>query len=161
METVVVNLMGGPGVGKSTICARIFTELKSIGMDCEMALEYAKDVVYEENYQKLDNQIYIFAKQHQRVFKLIDKVKVIITDSPLLNSIVYDKSYNPALRNLVVHEFKKLNNLNFYLERDVIYNPNGRMQTLDEAIKVDNGYLDLLNSLGVDYIRITFGEAGI
>ena len=44
-HTIVVNLIGGPGSGKSTTAAGLFYNLKKLGINCEMALEYAKDKV--------------------------------------------------------------------------------------------------------------------
>lgn len=41
----VINLFAGPGSGKSTTCAGVFNKLKLAGINCEMALEYAKDKV--------------------------------------------------------------------------------------------------------------------
>ena len=35
-ETIVVNLMGGPGCGKSTAAAGIFYELKKLGYEYEI-----------------------------------------------------------------------------------------------------------------------------
>jgi adenylate kinase family enzyme len=67
MKTLVVNLFAGPGSGKSTFCASVFAKLKILGIDSEMSLEYAKDIVWEESYQKLDHQIYIFGKQLHRL----------------------------------------------------------------------------------------------
>lgn len=161
MKTIFVNLFGGPGTGKSTTCASVFHQLKIRGIETEMALEYAKDVVWEESYKKLDNQIYIFGKQHYRVWRLDGKVQVVITDSPLLNSIIYDKTNNPLLKDLVIYEFKKLNTLNFYIDREVDYNPNGRMQTLDQALEVDRNYLELLSSNNIGYTSIPKGEVGV
>ena len=161
MRTIFVNLFGGPGTGKSTICASVFHALKIRGIETEMALEYAKDVVWEESYKKLDNQIYIFGKQHYRVWRLDGKVQVVITDSPLLNSIVYDKTENPILKDLVIYEFKKMNTLNFYIDRDVDYNPNGRMQTLEQALQVDKSYLELLIDNQIDFTHIPKGEPGV
>ena len=43
-NTLVVNLFGGPGTGKSTTMAHVFAELKWRGYDCEMSNEYAKEV---------------------------------------------------------------------------------------------------------------------
>lgn len=161
MKTIFVNLFGGPGTGKSTICASVFHKLKIKGIETEMALEYAKDVVWEESYKKLDNQIYIFGKQHYRVWRLNGKVQVVITDSPLLNSIIYDKTNNQLLKDLVIYEFKKMNTLNFYIDREVDYNPNGRMQTLEQALQVDQNYLQLLDTNQIGYTSIPKGEPGV
>lgn len=156
-KTLFINLFGGPGCGKSTLCASIFTELKIKGVDCEMALEYAKDVVWEESFSKLKNQIYIFGKQHLRINRLLGKVDVVITDSPLINSIVYDATENSYLKSLVLYEFSKLNTINYYLTRATEYNPNGRMQTADDAIKVDNFYKKLLDDNNIPYSEISIG----
>jgi len=157
-ETIVINFFGGPGVGKSTLCAAVFVKLKVSGIDCEMATEYAKDITWEESYKKLENQIYVFGKQHSRVNRLLGKVDVVITDSPLLNSIVYDNSKNEPLRELVLYEFQKLNTLNFYVSRRIKYEENGRNQSIDEAIKIDNIYKKLLDDNNIQYIEIEPGQ---
>ena len=54
---IVVNLFAGPGSGKSTTCAGVFSKLKLIGINCEMALEYAKDKVWENSLDVLNDQI--------------------------------------------------------------------------------------------------------
>ncbi len=156
-KTLFINLFGGPGTGKSTLCASVFTQLKIKGVDCEMALEYAKDVVWEESFTKLKNQIYIFGKQHSRIHRLQGKVDVVITDSPLINSIVYDITDNPHLKSLVLYEFKKLNTINYFLKRSTMYNPNGRMQTMEDAIKVDEKYKLLLEENDIPYLEIEIG----
>ena len=63
---LVVNLIGGPGCGKSTTTAGLFYELKKKGYNCEMSLEFAKDKVYEESFRIIDDQIYIFGKQFHK-----------------------------------------------------------------------------------------------
>jgi len=155
MQTLVVNLFGGPGTGKSTLSANIFSELKMRGVDVEMAPEYVKEVVWEESYKKISNQLYIFGKQHNRIFRLCNKVEVIITDSPLLNSIVYYKGQNPYFKDLVLEEYRSMNNISFYLDRNFDYVQNGRMQNLEEAKKVDSVYKDLLNEYKIDYNTIS------
>jgi protein-disulfide isomerase len=55
-KTIFVNLFGGPGTGKSTLCAGIFSQLKIKGIDCEMALEYVKDLVWEESFEKIKTE---------------------------------------------------------------------------------------------------------
>jgi len=157
-KTVFINLFGGPCVGKSTLCAMIFSELKMKRVDCEMALEYAKDVVWDESFRKLANQIYIFGKQHSRLYRLNGKVDVVITDSPLLNSIIYDDSKNPELWSLVLSEFKKLNTLNYFVQRNFEYDQNGRVQDYEGALEKDNFYTRLLEENKISYTNINPGN---
>jgi tRNA uridine 5-carbamoylmethylation protein Kti12 len=70
----VINLFGGPSTGKSTTAAYLFYYLKNKNLNIEYVREYAKDVVYEGSYHKLQNQIYITAKQYKRM-KDIDSNK--------------------------------------------------------------------------------------
>lgn len=148
---IVINLFAGPGSGKSTTCAGVFAKLKLAGINCEMALEYAKDKVWENSHEVLDDQIYVFGKQLHRIFRLKDKVEVVITDSPLLLSILYDKSENPYLRDLVLDQFNKFDNRNYFIHRNTIYNPKGRLQTESEAKEIDKVLIDLLGKFEVDY----------
>jgi hypothetical protein len=134
---IVVNLFAGPGVGKSTTAARIFAELKMHGVNCEMALEFAKDKVWEESFKTMDDQIYIFGKQFHKIWRLKDKVDVIICDSPLPISIVYDKENSDALHTLIMEQFNKFDNYNVLLTRSGEYQKEGRVQTEEEAKGVD------------------------
>lgn len=154
MDTFVINLTGGPGTGKSTLCANIFVRLKMSGIDVELAPEYVKDLVWEESFKKIENQIYIFGKQHNRLYRLKNKVKVIITDSPLLNSIVYYNGDNPHFEPLIIWEFTHMNNLTFYLDRSFEYVENGRIQTLEVAKKIDEDYKTLLDKYKIDYTSL-------
>ena len=45
MKTIVVNLFGAPGAGKSTGAAYIFALLKMAGIEAELVTEFAKDKV--------------------------------------------------------------------------------------------------------------------
>ena len=53
MKTVVINLFGGPGCGKSTIAAELFAILKKQGYEVELVTEYAKDKVWEESLKSV------------------------------------------------------------------------------------------------------------
>ena len=156
-ETLYINLFGGPGTGKSTLCAFLFAELKCIDINAEMALEYVKDLVYEESTKKIENQIYIFGKQHSRLNRLNGKVDVVITDSPLLNSIVYYGGDNPHFKELVLFESNKVQSLNFYIARSFKYRQEGRFQNEDGAKKVDDIYKKLLDDSSVPYLTIDPG----
>lgn len=157
-KTLVVNLFAGPGSGKSTTAAGVFFELKSRGINCELATEFVKDLVWEERHKAIDNQVYIFAKQHHRIARLLGEVDVIITDSPLLLTLVYGKKEDYALKRLAAVEHNKLWTLNCFIKRNKEYNPKGRWQTYDEARNLDRSIATMLDEEEVPY-EVYFGNA--
>lgn len=144
MNTIVVNLFGGPGAGKSAFAHGLMYELKVFGINCELASEYAKDIFYEESPTKLDNQIYVFGKQLHRLKRIFGKVDVIVTDAPLLHSIYYDTTKSSFFKNLILEEHRKFNNINIFITRKHGYNPNGRFQ---DEISATNISVDIENIL--------------
>jgi ABC-type glutathione transport system ATPase component len=56
-ETIMVNIYGGPGCGKSTTAAGVFTLLKIHKIDCELVTEFAKDLTWENRHKTLENQL--------------------------------------------------------------------------------------------------------
>ena len=151
---IVINLFAGPGSGKSTTCAGVFSKLKLAGVNCEMALEYAKDKVWENSLDVLDDQIYVFGKQLHRLNRLKGKVDVIITDSPILLSIIYNKEASNYLDDLVIEQFHKFNNLNYYVVRDESFNPKGRVQNHEESMEKDDQIKTLLNEHNISYTTV-------
>lgn len=153
-KTLVVNLLGGPSSGKSKLTGYLFALLKFQNINCEQVPEYAKDVVWdlslpnvkEQNKEiirhMLSNQIDIFGNQHKRLYRLLGKVDVVITDSPLIMQLAY--SNDVILDNLIHKEFNKMNNLNIFLNRVAPYNPAGRTQTKEEAQGLDPIIKDIL-----------------
>lgn len=159
---ILVNLFGAPGAGKSTGAAYIFSQLKMRGINAELVTEFAKDKVWEESKAVFNNQAYIFGKQYFRISRCADKVDVVITDSPLLLSLIYNN--DPVLGeefNEVVR--KVMNNYdckNYYLSRTKEYNPVGRFQTEEESDAIADEILDLLNKEQLPYTISTGDIAG-
>jgi hypothetical protein len=150
--TLVVNMLAGPGAGKSTVAAGLFAELKLRNINAELVTEYAKDRVWEEAFRTLDNQIYMFAKQHHRIWRILGKVNVVVTDSPMLLSLHYGKDVSDTFRKLVLEEHRKTTSLNIFLERLKPYQPIGRVQTQDEAEGIDRDIESVLIQHGIDYV---------
>lgn len=158
-ETLVINLIGGPGSGKSTCASGIFYELKKLGINCELSLEFAKDKVWEESYSVLSDQLYVFGKQYHKLFRLKNKVDVIITDSPLIISIHYNKMTSNHFNNLVVEQYHTFNNLTYFIKRGETYQPEGRMQTLEESEMIDSDIKNILHTYNIDYTELQNTDA--
>ena len=156
-NALIVNLFAGPGVGKSMMMGGVFFELKMRGIDCEQSPEFAKDKVWEESYKTLDNQFYVAGKQYHRLKRLSNKVDVIVTDHPLLFSLHYGKDEPDSFKNLIVDQYNKFDNLNIYFERSSVYNPNGRMQTEEEAKEIDKEILSIVKEHCDDYVVLPTG----
>ena len=137
METTIINLAGSPGAGKSTGAAYIFAEMKMRGINCEYVQEFAKQMTWQERYQVLKNQTYVFGKQLHYLSNVVGKVEYIVTDSPLFLSAMYaHPEYPKSFNTLVLEIFNGFTNKNFYLRRTKQYNPVGRNQTSDESDKI-------------------------
>ena len=70
----VINLFGPPGSRKTTLAAKIFVAMREMGLNTEFVTEYAKDLVFDERFKVLDDQLYILAKQNSRLRRLQGKV---------------------------------------------------------------------------------------
>ncbi|CAB4122436.1 Fer4_NifH domain containing protein [uncultured Caudovirales phage] len=160
----IINLFGGPGVGKSTTAAGLFYEMKKRHLNVELVTEYAKDAVWENRSNLLDDQIYIFAKQQRRISRLMDHgIEWVITDSPISLGLVYlrDGTLSSHFNELVMEVFNRFENHNFLLQRKWAYNPVGRMQTETQAREFDDRVLALLNRYNVPCSTVTGGEQAV
>lgn len=157
--TLVINLFGGPGTGKSSTAASVFSLLKAENINCEMALEFAKDKVWEGSSHILDNQLYVFGKQYHRIKRLEGKVDVIITDSPILLSLVYGFKEGVSFHNLVREKHYEFDSVNYFLKREKPYNPAGRVQTEENAKKLDVSLKGVLLSNGIKFTELPADKA--
>lgn len=151
--TTIINLFGGPSVGKTIYASGLFSMMRLQGYNCELIVEYAKDLAYEKRIGTAKNQIYVFGKQYKRMQSVIDNdVNYLVTDSPLLLSLVYEpENYFSSFKSLVREVFSGMNNVNFYLTRGLPYSTVGRFQTEEEAKQIDNTVLNVLHENGVEY----------
>lgn len=151
-KIICVNMFGSPGSGKSLNRADLFVLLKKKGIKCDEAIEYAKGKVYEGT--PLKNQVYIFGKQHNMIFRIREHVDVIVTDSPLLLSLIYGASWdNPHFKDFVLYEHHKYHNINYYLTRpnNIEYQTYGRTQGEKEAEEIGYKTLEILRDNNIDF----------
>lgn len=156
--TTIVNILGGPGAGKSTTAAGVYHLLKLHDINCELITEYAKELTWDQSFRKLENQIYVFAKQYHAMWRVGDQVDVLVTDSPLFLSLFYGKEESEHFRNLVLETFNKYENMTYLLDRKKRYNPVGRSQTEQEARQIDQGIRDKLTEYGIPFKTLIGNE---
>ena len=154
---VVINLYGGPGSGKSTCAAYIFSKLKMAGYNVELVTEFAKDVVWEGNRTALQNQPYIFGIQFYRISRLEGQVDIVVTDSPLMNSVLYneDKRLEKGMTEMILSATSAYDNLNYFITRTKPYRMSGRVQTENEANEVAERAKNMLLSHNIPYKEFT------
>lgn len=140
-----INFLGGPGVGKSTTAAWVFSELKKQGFSVEHVSEFVKAWAYQKRTVQKFDQVYLFGKQQQYEYRyLAHGVKNIVTDSPCILSVVYSNIYDhevlgQAIQMLCMEYDKDHPCFNIILDRgDKPYDDIGRWQTAEEAKIVDH-----------------------
>lgn len=152
---IVINLFGGPACGKSTTSAAVFSLLKLHDIETELVTEFAKDLVWEERFKTFKNQHYLFSKQQHRLWRVSDKVDVIVSDSPILLSIVYRQELSSDIfKQFVLEEFNSYNNINFFLNRTKQYHEVGRNQNEQAAKKLDKEIIKILDKHDINYFII-------
>lgn len=152
-KLLVLNLFGGPGCGKSTTATGVFHELKKRNIKSEYVHEYAKDLTWDENFNVLQNGIYVLAKQYHKIWRLQNKVDIVVTDSPLLLNMIYNTKHHNVCREL----FDEFENHNYFITRSKEYLQYGRTQTLDQAKEIDTKVKNVLE--GYPYEILDYSTA--
>lgn len=144
-----ICLHAGPGCGKSTLAAKIFSELKIKGHNVELASEYVKTWAYEGKKPTSYDQLYVFAKQLHNEDLILRHCDLLVTDSPLFMNNTYAQFYDCRFTPHMIklsqefdHDFPSLNLL---IERKVDYKQHGRYQTYGEAVDFDFLLKDFLS----------------
>lgn len=160
MNTIVINLVGGPCCGKSTIASELFSRLKKMGIKCELCTEYIKERIYEENQTIAKEQIALFGAEHYKIWNKLGKVDVIVKDGSFISNIIYKKEDNPEFDALILSEYNKCNNLTFFLNRGTLEFENyGRIHNLAESLKLDEQIKNIHKKYNLPYIEIESRDA--
>ena len=141
---VVINCFSGAGAGKSTVALLLAGLLKQSGVDCEYVDEWHKMSVWLNHGNVLQHPEMMLANQHQKLWALDGKVQVVVSDCPLLLFAPYAREYitdypYAEFEELSLRLNSKYDNYNVWINRNPdIFKQEGRVQTLDESIVMDN-----------------------
>ncbi len=153
-SAVVVNLFGEPCAGKSTVSAMLFSIMKLAGHNVELVQEYAKDLVYEQRFSTLLDQLYMLGKQNHRLHRTVSQVDVVINDSPLVLASLYSPpNYYKLFDEFTMEVFNGYNNINFFMSRPASrpYQPSGRTQTAEQALEVRDNLIRYMQQHQIEY----------
>ena len=159
-KTLVINLIGGPCSGKSTVAAELFARLKKMGVHCELVSEYIKERIYEENKTMPVNQIPIFGMEHYSIVNKIGKVDCLVHDGSFINNIIYKQDNNPEFDTLVVSEYNKFINLDFFIKRgNIVFEDYGRIHNLKQSKELDRIIKDTYSKYNLSFIEVESRDA--
>lgn len=157
-KTIIINLIGPPGAGKTTIAALLFAKLKILGKKTEYAQEVAKTLVWAQRFDDLNNQHNVSNKQY-KILKMINgNVEYIVTDGPLLNGLYYNRhNVNNVCDIKKTEEFimkcyKKFDNINIYITRgNFEYEQAGRIETEQQSHEIEGMLRSILDEKNIKY----------
>jgi adenylate kinase family enzyme len=167
--TKIVNLIGGPGGGKTAIASGLVYELKRKHISCDAPYEFPKILAWDENHSAIKDQLYVIANQHRGIVKSWGKVDYIILDSPILLSLIYKSYYKgteypstlykESFDKLVLDIHRQYDNINILLKRgNGVHNEKERYQNLEESIELDRLIKDVLDNNELPYIEIEVND---
>lgn len=151
----VINLLSAPGSGKSTTGQILSGMLSIADYRVEYIPEFAKFATFSNNQAALSDQIYMFAKQENRLHVLRSaKLDFVVMDGPLPVALLYaPDDYFRFYEPLVMEVFGSYDNLNFFLRRNpkLAYKTEGRNETLAQARPLDDKLEQLLTKYQVPF----------
>jgi nicotinamide riboside kinase len=142
----IINIFGSPCSGKSTLAAGLFYRMKCHRLKVELITEYAKELVYDGvNLDRFD-QLRILSEQNHRIERLINtEIEYVITDSPLLLSLIYGKYNDNSFKEIVKILFNQYNNINFLTTLNGEYEQYGRVHSESESKEIQKEIINMLN----------------
>lgn len=144
--TMIINMFGGPGRGKSTYAYLLAGLLKLNNYKAELVVEFVKFSAYKKAGFDIQDQLYLTTR-YNHFFEILNKqVDVIVTDSSLLHSLAYadDINQNKTEIDLATALYNKWDNVGFVIPRKATYLEYGRSQTKEEAVQLDKKIFELI-----------------
>jgi len=159
--TKVINVIGGPGCDKSLVTSAIILFLKLHDKTVEVIPDYAKSLVWQQNFEVLKNQYFIAQRQYEMLNLLDGQIQFLITECSLPQVLYYNENYADNIcdigktRTQILNWYKQHNNVNVLVERgDRKYIHTGRFQDEEQAKGIDRGLRGILTREGLRYTAL-------
>lgn len=156
--TKVINIIGGPGCDKSLISSAIILYLHLQDKTVETIPDYAKSLVWQQNYEVLKNQYFIAQRQFEMLSLLDGQVQFLITECSLPQVLYYNENYAENIcdiaktRAQILEWYGQYDNVNIFVERgEKKYVHTGRFQNEEQARVIDRGLRDVMEREKLPY----------
>jgi hypothetical protein len=159
--TRVINVIGGPGCEKSVITSAIVLFMKLREKTVEVIPDFAKSLVWQQNFEVLKNQYFIAQRQYEMLSLLDGQIQFLITECSLPQVLYYNENYLDNIcdisktRTQILDWYNQCNNINILVARgDRKYIRTGRFQDEDQARDVDRGLIELMDREALPYTTL-------
>lgn len=159
----VINLLAAPGTGKSATGQVLSGMLSIADYNVEYIPEFAKFATFSQNRAALSDQIYMFAKQENRLHVLrAASLDYVIMDGPLPVALLFQpEDYYRLYEPLVMEVFNSYENINFFLTRapNAAYKTVGRSESEAQSKALDLKLKGILERHAVGYTEFEVNRA--
>ena len=159
--TRVINIIGGPGCDKSLYSSAIILYLNLHGKTVEVIPDFAKSLVWQQNFEVLKNQYFIAQRQYEMINLLDGQVQFLITECSLPQVLYYNEHYEDNIcdiaktRAQILEWYQQHNNVNILVERgEKKYLRTGRFQDEEQARAIDHGLRSILLRESMRYTKL-------
>lgn len=162
-DSIYINIIAGPGAGKTTLAIELTHILKKAEASVEYVSEYAKELVWARNTDRLNNQYLVTKKQGDRMRVLDGQVEHIVTDSPVFLGLAYNH-FNPnnvsnqtkVEEYIAKYDSECAYRLDVFLHRatNKEFESEGRIHDLKESQKIDKYLFNRLDRRGETFVEI-------
>lgn len=165
----VINLLGEPSVGKSSTSCGVIYELSVNGFKSELVTEVAKGFAWETpkdpvtgnalTHPIFGQQIYLLGEQNRWLERVGDKRDFVVMECPLIMTAIYKPDdYLEHFTNIVLEQFNKYNNINFLIQRNHGFDPDGRVHNEEEARLVREKLIKFMKDHKIPYVNVKTGR---
>ena len=106
------------------------------------------------------NQIAIFGMEHYNISNKLGKVDVIVHDGSFINNIIYKTEENKYFDDLIISEYKRFWNLDFFIKRgNIEFETYGRIHNLKQSKELDKTIKETYDSYELSYIEVESRDA--
>ncbi|AGX86524.1 hypothetical protein [Candidatus Symbiobacter mobilis] len=159
--TKVINIIGGPGSEKSLFSAAIVLYLTLHNKSVETIPDYAKSLVWQQNFEVLKNQYFIAQRQYQMLSLIDGQVHFLVTECSLPQILFYNENYVDNIcdvaktREQILEWYRQNDNVNILVLRgDRKYVRSGRFQDEEQALEIDRGMRAILDREQLPYTAL-------